>query len=372
LVTDLEEEGGKRNRIKPDDSIDEVRLFCMRPQFLQKTERSWRMKMDNFGKMKLLLGIYLVAAAVVLAFFILSYWPVKGGPPGLVTVFGKDYVMDPDVRLIFLVLLAGALGSFVHSATSFVDYVGNRSLTPSWMWWYVLRPFIGMGIAAVFYFLIRGGLFVLSATSDMEKNAFGVVAIAALSGMFSKQATDKLGDIFDNFFKTEKGKGDEKRGDKLEETKPVKDLMIGMNKITYHKMGEGKTEKDVTIQELYEFLKKGKGLTRIPILNQKGAVKYIIHQSMLYKYISAKSIDAKEPINIGASTLEEFLKFEDMSDLVAKSLAFVSKNATLGDAKAAMEKTKNCQDVFVTENGTPDEPILGWLTNTEISKHAKG
>jgi hypothetical protein len=326
--------------------------------------------MDNFEKTKFLLGIYLVAASVVLAFFILSYWPAKGSP-GIVTVFGKDYVMDPEVRLLLLVLLAGALGSFVHSATSFADFVGNRSLTPSWMWWYVLRPFIGMGIAAIFYFLIRGGLFLLSGTPDVEKTSFGIVAIAALSGMFSKQATDKLGDVFDNFFKTEKGKGDEKRGDKLEEAKPVKDLMIGTNKITFHKMEEGKTEKNVTIEELYKFLKKGKGLTRIPILNEKGAVKYIIHQSMLYKYISAKSIDAKEPINIGASTLEEFLKFEDMPDLVAKSLAFVSKNATLGDAKAAMEKTKNCQDVFVTENGTPDEPILGWLTNTDISKYAK-
>ncbi len=60
-----------------------------------------------------------------------------------------------------------------------------------------------------------------------------------------------------------------------------------------------------------------------------------------------------------------------MPDFVARSLAFVSKNATLGDAKAVMEKTKNCQDVFVTENGTPDEPMLGWLPNTEISKFTK-
>jgi len=60
-----------------------------------------------------------------------------------------------------------------------------------------------------------------------------------------------------------------------------------------------------------------------------------------------------------------------MRELVEKSIAFVSSKTTLGDAKAAMEKTKNCQDVFVTENGRSEEPVIGWLTNTEILKHVK-
>ena len=41
-----------------------------------------------------------------------------------------------DERVLFmLVLLAGALGSFVHTTRSFVDFVGNRRLCPSWGWW---------------------------------------------------------------------------------------------------------------------------------------------------------------------------------------------------------------------------------------------
>jgi hypothetical protein len=58
-------------------------------------------------------------------------------------------------------------------------------------------------------------------------------------------------------------------------------------------------------------------------------------------------------------------------ELVEKSIAFVASKATLEDAKAEMEKTSNCQDVFVTQTGKADEPIQGWLTNTEISKHLK-
>lgn len=329
--------------------------------------------MDEFEKKKLGLGIYLIVAAVVLGFLILSYWPEKEKLKDLLFL-GKAYEMNPEVRLLLLVLLTGALGSFVHAATSFVTYVGNRSFTPSWTWWYVLRPFVGMGIAGIFYFVIRGGLVLLSAAPDIEKlSPYGIAAFAALSGLFSKQATDKLSDIFDNLFKTQKGKGDEERADKLDEKRPVTGVMIGVSKIKTYNMDKGKTEKDVPITDLHNLLKGV--VTRIPILNDKGAIKYIIHQSMLYKFISEKSFEsikaAGPPFNVGASSLDDFLQFPEMRELVEKSIAFVSAKATLGDAKAVMEKTKNCQDVFVTDNGRLEEPIIGWLPNTEISKHAR-
>lgn len=330
--------------------------------------------MGEFEKKKLGLGIYLIVLAVVLAFLILSFWPEKLAGKGEwenAIILGREFKMYPEVRLLFLVLLIGAFGSFVHAATSFVTYVGNKSLTPSWMWWYVLRPLIGMGVAAIFYFVLRGGLVLISAPLDlMSLNPYGIGAFAALSGMFSKQAADKLSDIFDNLFKTQKGKGDEERADKLEEMRPVKDVMLGIKKIIYHKMGDREEPKEVTIQKLYSYLKEG--VTRIPILDHKGAVKYIIHQSMLYKFISEKSMEAGAvPLNITALTLKDLLDFPKMRDMLENSLGFISVKATMGDAKATMEKTKNCQDVFVTEKGRADEPIIGWLANTDISKHAK-
>ena len=51
--------------------------------------------------------------------------------------------------------------------------------------------------------------------------------------------------------------------------------------------------------------------------------------------------------------------------------AFVSAKATLGEAETQVEKTKNCQDVFITQTGKPEEPIIGWLPNTEMSKHTR-
>jgi hypothetical protein len=328
--------------------------------------------MNGFERKKLALGIYLIVLAVILAFLIISFWPGQQEWENEVILLGFQFAMDPEVRLLFLVLLIGAFGSFVHAATSFVTYVGNKSMTPSWMWWYVLRPLIGMGIAAIFYFVIRGGLVALSANVEWQNlSPYGIGAFAALSGMFSKQAADKLSDIFDNLFKTQKGKGDEERANKLEEMRPVKDVMLGITKITYHKIGDKEESKDVGIEKLYGYLTK-EGVTRIPILDHQGAIKYIIHQSMLYKFISEKSIKAgATALNITALTLNDFLEFSNMRDLVEKSLGFVSTKATLGEAKATMEKTTNCQDVFVTENGRADEPIIGWLPNTVISKHTR-
>jgi hypothetical protein len=117
----------------------------------------------------------------------------------------------PEHCYLFMVIVGGALGSYIHATTSFTDYVGNRKLVSSWNWWYVLRPFIGVVLALIFYFVVRAGFL----TGGGDINPYGVIALAALAGMFSKQATDKLEEVFTTIFRPAPGKGDAKRGDKL-------------------------------------------------------------------------------------------------------------------------------------------------------------
>jgi hypothetical protein len=60
----------------------------------------------------------------------------------------------------------------------------------------------------LFYLVLRGGLIVPSLPSGRATdttlllNPYGIAAISALAGMFSKQATDKLREIFDTLFRT--------------------------------------------------------------------------------------------------------------------------------------------------------------------------
>lgn len=126
--------------------------------------------------------------------------------------------INRELDLLWLVLLAGCLGAFLHMAQSFSDYVGNRTIKSQWAWWYYFRPFIGAGLALVFYAAMRGGFMAIATGSNVnasELNPFGLVGVAALVGMFSRAATMKLGEVFDTLFKTEAAKESK---DKLAQT----------------------------------------------------------------------------------------------------------------------------------------------------------
>ncbi|MFL6698403.1 MAG: hypothetical protein ACJ8GJ_14670 [Vitreoscilla sp.] len=174
------------------------------------------------------LGLALVSLAIALAYLLACIWPASfapdtAGSKQVAIVFigtSAQLATTADVQLLMLVMVAGALGSFLHTATSFADFVGNEKLARSWLWWYLLKPFIGMGLAVIFYLVIRGGL--LSAGTEAGKvNIYGIAALAGLTGMFSKQATDKLGEVFTTLFQTRPGEGDDARKGSLANPVPV-------------------------------------------------------------------------------------------------------------------------------------------------------
>jgi lipid-A-disaccharide synthase-like uncharacterized protein len=145
--------------------------------------------------------LFFVCLSFVLVFFIFSGWPKSE------KWFYKD--LSAEQQLILLVALCGALGSFVHMVTSFTDYLGSKLLENSWIPWYLMRPFVGATLALSFYFIIRGGLVTIVqngnepvATDALPVNPFGVAAISILAGMFSRQAVDKLRELFENLFLT--------------------------------------------------------------------------------------------------------------------------------------------------------------------------
>jgi hypothetical protein len=118
-------------------------------------------------------------------------------------LFGiTGFEASPDTALLLLVVFASAIGSFVHVATSFTHYAGRGRLEVSWLSWYALRCLIGAALATVFYFVLRAGFFSGDAT-NASVNAYGIAAVAGFVGLFSRQATDKLKELFDTLFKTD-------------------------------------------------------------------------------------------------------------------------------------------------------------------------
>jgi len=125
-------------------------------------------------------------------------------------------------RLMLIAILMGVIGAMVHAMTSFADFVGNHRLARSWLPWYFVRPMIGGGLALFFYVGVRAGFLTTSTASQGDINPFGIAAIGGLAGMFSKQATDKLNEIFTTMFKTSSATGDQQRGGKLGPNAPTK------------------------------------------------------------------------------------------------------------------------------------------------------
>jgi hypothetical protein len=139
-------------------------------------------------------------------------------PQALLNVFGLRVPITREVQLLLLVIVAGALGSYLHAIKSLTDFIGNRTLTASWYWWYISRPFLGMAMGTIFYAVLRGGFLAGTPADAKVVNPFGVVAIGALVGMFADKAAQKLAEIFETLFRAE-----DQRGGKL--TAPIVDRL---------------------------------------------------------------------------------------------------------------------------------------------------
>jgi IPT/TIG domain len=172
-------------------------------------------------------GICFLVFAIFVFYALVTTWPVLVPDQAASTAasspkytfkpfrfFGLGpFEWAPDLRLMLTVIIAGAIGSLIHTLTSFADYVGNNRLSASWLWWFILRTPIGISLALLFYLIIRGGLIVptlqVSKESDLQGasvllNPYGIAAFAALAGTFSRQATDKLREVFETVFTAQK------------------------------------------------------------------------------------------------------------------------------------------------------------------------
>ena len=154
----------------------------------------------------LLFGVYLIVLNLTLIYLLFRIWPGKvpvSVDPARVAIIPGYFEPSlwPEARYLCIVALVGGLGAYIHLATSFTEFLGNRNFYSSWKWWYGLRPFIGSALAIMVYFAARGGL-VSGNAGATDLSPYGIGALAGLAGMFSKQATDKLREVFENLFKT--------------------------------------------------------------------------------------------------------------------------------------------------------------------------
>jgi hypothetical protein len=149
-----------------------------------------------------LLVVFLLIIFLALVGLLFAFWPNIENKTwnSRIPLLGVD--VGKEVRLFVLVVCAGALGAYVHVATSVGDYIGNRALVRRWVYWYILRLPVGATVSLLFYLLLRGGVIsgVVSSAGD-EAPPYGFVGLSALAGMFSKIAANKLREVFEAMFR---------------------------------------------------------------------------------------------------------------------------------------------------------------------------
>lgn len=117
---------------------------------------------------------------------------------------GQEMTLSKEEILFLIVVLLGALGSWLHATSSFLHFTGNRTFVTSWTVWYIMRPIMGAILALIFYVVIRAGFFPSNTMDVSEINIYSIAATAGLVGLFTQRATKKLADVFDAIFPTSK------------------------------------------------------------------------------------------------------------------------------------------------------------------------
>jgi hypothetical protein len=145
--------------------------------------------------------------------------------------------------------------------------------------------------------------------------------------------------------------------------------MIVASRIVAHTLQPGQQPESAALTELMTAMQQA-GRHRIPILTATGTVAYIVHEATITKFIAIPPVPAAggaAPANPPAGkTIADLIAVPDLAELI-KAIGFVAVTATIADARTETRRVPQCNDVFVTARGHNDEPIVGWLTNTDLA-----
>jgi hypothetical protein len=158
-----------------------------------------------------------------------------------------------------------------------------------------------------------------------------------------------------------------------------KDVMIPISEIkSFPKSFPSDKTKNIDEWKIVEILEQMKNIietenrsiTRLPIFDENNKIKHIIHENTFDKYLVEESKKGKNIKDLTFKDLKES-DYQFIKSILLNGFFVVSVNSNLKEAQNYIDKIDLCKDVFVTENGKTDEPILGWITDTRIMKEQR-
>jgi hypothetical protein len=142
-------------------------------------------------------GAWLVLATLVsLALLIL----VMVMPPWLAARLGD--LGRNSLEDVLVTMFAGGIGGSVSAILAYLRHAAEAGdFEREYLPWYFARPLLGLLLGLITFFLVKGGLLMtLPRTEGADFNNYGLAAIGSLVGLFSKNAVEKLREVFDVVF----------------------------------------------------------------------------------------------------------------------------------------------------------------------------
>ena len=113
----------------------------------------------------------------------------------------------PDFTNAAATMFGAGIGSSLATILAYLEHASDKGdFDPAYVPWYIGRPLMGMLLGLIFYFLIGQGLLAVATNKSTPESLSeaGLTGIGALVGLFSKEAIEKLRELFNTLFSTQK------------------------------------------------------------------------------------------------------------------------------------------------------------------------
>ncbi|APR87677.1 hypothetical protein A7982_13026 [Minicystis rosea] len=118
----------------------------------------------------------------------------------------------------------------------------------------------------------------------------------------------------------------------------------------------------VPLEAIIDFL-AARGVNRVPIFDDTGAIRHLIHLSSIDRFVREQALAG---VDVASLTFKDLVSDPKLAALFAESFDVVAPTATLAEAKAKMDAKSLCEDVFVTRSGDRGAPVIGWITDNVL------
>lgn len=236
-------------------------------------------------------------------------------------------------------------------------------------------------LVASFFVIVMLGGYALYAANAISEDKDRMAAVQNILSIFLPMFGTWVGTIIAFYFSKENFEAASKSTQQLTkdlsdtltpkqvlEATLVKDAMLLIDNVST--LVRTETDSNILIKKhiLDGVLIKNKR-NRLPVIDEKGHIIYMLHRSILEQFIVkrlAEAADLPSGESLALLTLADFVADAELTHFAVDSFITVKQTTTLAEVKTLMDHLPCCSDIFITEDGSKNTRVIGWITNNII------